>query len=81
MPRKPASVLYPKQQIYHITFGMNVINWHASTDNWAAAYRLLQNDMWASEDADQPAHHWSIFMAMSYLTPLEMYKITGQRDF
>ena len=53
-------VMYPQQQIYHITFGMNVINWHASTDNWAAAYRLLQNYMWASEDADQPAHHWSI---------------------
>ena len=53
-------VMYPQQQIYHITFGMNVINWHASTDNWAAAYRLLQNYTWASEDADQPAHHWSI---------------------
>ena len=26
-------VMYPQQQIYHITFGMNVINWHASTDN------------------------------------------------
>ena len=47
-------VMYPQQQIFHITFGMNVINWHASTDNWAAAYRLLQNYMWASEDADQP---------------------------
>ena len=55
-----SKVMYPKQQIYHITFDMNVINWHASTDNWAAAYRLLQNYMWASEDADQPAHHWSI---------------------
>ena len=26
-------VMYPQQQIYHITFGMNVINWHASIDN------------------------------------------------
>ena len=26
-------VMYPQQQIYHITFGMNVINWHTSTDN------------------------------------------------
>ena len=33
-------VMYPQQ---HITFGMNVINWHASTDITAAAYRLLQN--------------------------------------
>ena len=26
-------VMYPQQQIYHIAFGMNVINWHTSTDN------------------------------------------------
>ena len=33
-------VMYLQQQIYSITFGMNVINWHASTDNWVEATKL-----------------------------------------
>ena len=27
---------------------------------YSVYYAILQNYMWASEDADQPAHHWSI---------------------
>ena len=69
-------VMYPQQQMYHITFGMNVINWHASTDT--DCYKITCEPVKTQISQSSLIY----FMAMSYLIPLEeMYKITGQRDF